>query len=93
MLNRSCAVTLKAKPAPAVAAAGAPTAKWAVAAGLTVIGPLAPLILLVAWSVAVSVWLPAVVKVALNAPTPALSVLLAGREAWASLLVKVTVPA
>ena len=39
-------------------------------------------------SVAVIVWLPAVFSVALNVPVPLVSVLVAGRRAWPSLLVK-----
>ena len=42
---------------------------------------------------AVNVWLPAVTSVALKVPVPLLSVLLAGKAAAASLLVKWTVPA
>ena len=47
---------------------------------------------LVAVSVAVTVWLPAVFRVALKVPTPLVRVELAGSVAWASLLVKWTVP-
>jgi hypothetical protein len=43
-------------------------------------------------SVAVIVWLPAVLSVALNVPAPLVNVALAGRTAAASLLVKWTVP-
>jgi hypothetical protein len=70
------------------------TAKCVVAAALTVIGPLAPLMLLAVLSVAVIVWLPVVVKVALNVPTPAVSTLFAGSNVAApwSLLVNATVP-
>ena len=53
---------------------------------------LVPVIELVAVSVAVIVWLPAVFSVALKVPVPLVSVLLAGRTAWPSLLVKWTVP-
>ena len=42
---------------------------------------------------AVIVWLPAVLSVTLKVPVPLVSVLLAGRLAWLSLLVKCTVPA
>ena len=38
--------------------------------------------LLVAVSVAVTVWLPAVFSVTLNVPTPLVNVLLAGKVAW-----------
>src|SRR5262245_18846648 len=44
-------------------------------------------------SVAVIVWLPAVVRVALNVLVPLLSVALAGRMAWPSVLVKWIAPA
>ena len=43
-------------------------------------------------SVAVIVWLPAVLSVALKVPVPLVSVELAGRAAWPSVLVKWTVP-
>ena len=62
------------------------------AAGLTVTAPLLPVAKLLAVSVAVIVWLPAVFNVALNVPTPPVNVALAGRAAAASLLVKCTVP-
>src|SRR5437588_779084 len=48
--------------------------------------------LLVTVSVAVIVWLPAVLSVALKVPTPLASGELAGRTAWPSVLVKWTVP-
>src|SRR6516162_7271377 len=78
---------------PAVAVAGATTVKWLAAAGLTVMALLLPVIELLAVSVAVTVWLPAVFRVALKLPTPLVRVALAGRLAWPSLLVKWTVPA
>ena len=77
---------------PAVALAGALRLKWVAAAALTATGVLAPVIELVTVSVAVSVWLPAVLRVALKVPMPFVSVLLAGRTARLSLLVKCTVP-
>ena len=40
---------------------------------------LVPVMLLVAVSVAVTVWLPTVISVTLNVPTPLVSVLLAGK--------------
>ena len=43
-------------------------------------------------SVAVMVWLPAVSRVAEKVPVPELSVVLAGRIACGSLLVKAAVP-
>ena len=54
--------------------------------------PPAPVMLLVVVSVPVMVWAPEVFKVALNVPLPLVSVPLAGRTAWASVLVKCTVP-
>ena len=53
---------------------------------------LVPVIAAVATSVAVSVWLPGDLRVALKTPTPLVSVELPGRAALASLLVKWTVP-
>src|SRR5438067_10773540 len=49
--------------------------------------------LLVTVSVAVTVWLPAVLSVTENVPVPPVRVALAGRTAWASVLVKCAVPA
>ena len=54
---------------------------------------LLPVIELVAVSVAVIVWLPAVFSVTLKVPVPLVNVALAGRIAALSLLVKWTVPA
>ena len=70
------------------------TAKCVAVVALTTIGPLAPVMLLVVWSVAVSVWLPAVVKVALKVPTPLVNPLLAGNKVAApwSLLLNPTMP-
>ena len=51
-----------------------------------------PVIELVTVSVAVIVWLPAVLSVALKVPVPLVKVLLAGRTAAPSVLVKWTVP-
>ena len=62
------------------------------AAGLTVMPDWVPVMELVAVSVAVSDWLPAVFKVALNDPVPLVSVALAGSTAWPSLLLKWAVP-
>jgi hypothetical protein len=76
LLNRSSATTVKVKLLPATVAAGALTIKCDAAAALTAIALLAPVMLLVVLSVAVSVWLPAVVKVTLNVPTPLVRVTL-----------------
>src|SRR5438876_11205195 len=54
---------------------------------------LVPVIELFTVSVAVMVWAPIVSRVAENVPVPAVRVLLAGRVAAASVLVKWTVPA
>jgi hypothetical protein len=85
---------VKVKAVPAVAVAGALTMKWVavVPAPLTVMVLLVPMMLAVTVSVAVSVWGPAVCRVALKVPVPAVKVLLAGRLAVPSLLVKWTVP-
>jgi hypothetical protein len=86
------------KPQPAVAVPGAVTTKCDAAAALTVIGPLVLVIVqptpFAFFEVAVSVWLPAVVKVVLNTPTPLTNVPRMGMtvNAPVSLLAKVTVP-
>src|SRR5436190_1601998 len=72
---------------------GALTTKWVAAPALTLIALLVPVIEALAVSVPVIVWLPAVFRVALNVPTPLVSVLLPGRVACPSVLVKRTVPA
>ena len=51
------------------------------AAALTVTAPLLPVSELVAVSVAVIVWLPAVFSVTVKVPTPLVNVALAGRTA------------
>jgi hypothetical protein len=85
-------VTVKLNADPAVAEAGADTLKRLAAAGDTEIVPLVPSIDELAVSVAAIVWLPAILKVALNVPVPLVNVLSAGRMAFPSLLVKWTVP-
>jgi hypothetical protein len=65
--------------------------KWVAAAAATsTVAP--PAMVFVAVSVAVSVWLPAVFKVALKLPTPALRVVFIGTKAVASVVLKWTVP-
>src|SRR5713226_4842334 len=92
--NESLAVTVKVPAIPAVTDDGKPaTMNVLAAAGLTVIPICAPVMLEDTVSVAVRDWAPAVFKVALNEPVPPVSVELAGRAAWPSLLVKCTVPA
>ena len=76
---------------PAVALAGALTTRCVAVAALTAMVPLVPVSELTV-SVAVIVSFPAVLSVALKVPTPLVRVLLAGRTACPSLLVKCTVP-
>src|SRR5436190_515466 len=78
-------------PTPAVVALGAAMVTCVAFAAVTVMVPLVPVI--VPW-VAVIVLLPAVVKVALKLPTPAVSGLAAGSlvERPVSVLEKVTLP-
>ena len=92
LLNWSSAVTVKLNAVPLVADAGADTEKWVAAPPDTVIVFDVPVIELVVVSVAVMVWLPAVLSVAENVPTPLVSVAFAGNTAWPSVLVKCTVP-
>jgi hypothetical protein len=94
LLNWSSALTVKVMAVPAVAVPGALTTRCEAAAALTVMVPLTPAMLLVAVSAADSVCAPAVVKVAVNVPTPDSSVLLAGNavELPVSVLVNFTVP-
>src|SRR5947209_11626302 len=76
---------------PMVAGDGKPVSvKLAAAAGLTTMSPSVPLSLGVWESVAVIDWGPAVLKVALNWPTPLVKVTLVGKMALVSLLVRVT---
>ena len=77
---------------PAVAVAGATTAKCVAAPALTVIAPVDPAIEAVTVSVAVIVWGPVVFSVAASVPVPFVNVLFAGNTAVASLLVNCTVP-
>src|SRR5437588_149984 len=81
LLNWSCAVTVKLMALPAVAVVGPLTAKWLAAAVPTAMALLVPVIELVAVSVAVSVWLPAVFNVALKEPVPLIKALLLGSTA------------
>jgi hypothetical protein len=80
-LNWSSAVTVKLKAVPAVAVAGALIVKCVALAALTVIVPVVPMMEVVTVSVAVSVWLLAVFKVALKLPVPFVSVLFTGNTA------------
>jgi hypothetical protein len=85
-------VTVKVKALPATVLPGAVTAKWVAAAGLTAMMLLVPVIVGVTVSLAVIVWLPAVRSVARKRPLPLTRVLVSGKPARASLLVKWTVP-
>jgi len=84
-------VTVKLKLAAILTGKGTVTAKRE-AAFTTVIGLETPVIVVLAVSVAVMVWLPASFSVAVNVPAPPVSVELAGKTAWLSVLVKRTVP-
>ncbi len=92
LFEASRAVTIKLRAVPAVAVAGAVTEKWGAAAALILIEFEVPMIEAVAVSVAVMVWLPIVLSVAEKVAVPFVSVELAGRAAWLSVLVKCTVP-
>jgi hypothetical protein len=87
----SIAVTVKLKDVPVVAEAGALTPKC-IAPVATLIELLTPVSVALDVSVAVMVWLPGVLNVAENVPWPAESIALDGNKAWASVLVKRTVP-
>jgi len=71
---------------PAVVLPGALTAKWVASAAPTVMALLVPVMLLVTVSAAVMARLPAVRRVALKEPVPAVRVLSVGRVALPSLL-------
>ncbi len=68
---------------------------WLAAAGLTLIAEVVPVMAGFDVSVAVIVWLPAVLRVTVNVAVPSSDegkVKVAGREAWGSVLVKSIVP-
>src|SRR6267143_6058420 len=92
LLFTSNAVTVKLNADPAVADAGAETAKCVADSTVTAIVLEVPAIDGVTVSVAVRVWFPAVFKVAENVPTPFVKIEFAGKTAPPSLLVKCTVP-
>ena len=78
---------------PAVASLGFwPKTSFAAAAGLTVMPAWLPVMAVVAVSVAVIDCVPAVLSVAVKLPVPPVSLVLAGRDAWPSLLVNLTLP-
>jgi hypothetical protein len=86
-------VTVKLNAVPAVALLGAATLNCVALAAETLMAPETPVTPAALASVPVIVWLPAVFSVALNVPTPFVSVLFAGKTACASVLVKWTEPA
>jgi hypothetical protein len=88
----SRAVTPTLNEVPAVAVPGAATVNPVTGPGLTVIGPVSPLMESVTVSFAEMVCVPAVFSVALKVPIPAVSAAFAGRVALMSLLVKCTMP-
>jgi len=87
------AVTVILNAMPGIAVTGAETVKWVAGVAATVTVPEVPLIEPVTVSVAVTVWPPAVCRVAKKVPVPATNVELAGRVALPSVEVKCTVPA
>jgi hypothetical protein len=92
LLNASSAATVNEKAEPAEADAAAETIKCVAAAALTAVLEV-PVIDGVTVSVAVTVWFPAVFKVAEKLSTPLVKMEFAGNTAATSLLVKCTVPA
>ncbi len=92
LLLASRAVTVMLNAEPAVAELGAETTNRAAGPGATAISPLVPVMFDAAVSVAVTVRLPAVLKVTGKVPVPLFSVLLAGSTALLSEEVKWTVP-
>src|SRR5664279_2200915 len=87
------AVTVNENAVPPFAVAGAETPRCVAPADATTMAALVPVMAALTVSVAVMVWLPAVVSVAGNVATPLVSVASAGSVAAASELVKWTVPA
>ncbi len=77
---------------PAVAVDGALSASWVADPALTVIAFVVPVIVFVTVSVAVTVWLPAVLKVTDTVFVPLVRVVSEGRTADPSLLVRWIVP-
>ncbi len=77
---------------PAVAVEAALTERWVAVAALTAMALVVPVIDPVTVSVPVTVWLPPVLSVTETVPVPLVKVVLLGRTADPSLLVKRTVP-
>ena len=88
MLNWSSAVTEKVNGVPGAAETGAETVKCVAGALETVIAPDVPVMEVVTVSVPEMVWLPAVLSVAENVPTPLVKVAFAGSVAAPSVLMK-----
>ncbi len=86
MFEPSRAVTVKLREVPAVAGAGAVTEKWDAAPPRTLIESDVPAMEAVTESVAGMVWPPIVFSVAEKVAVPFVSVELAGRAAWLSVL-------
>ena len=80
-----------ANTSPATLPLGTLTTKCVAAKGLTLTVP-PPVMLLLTESVAAMVWLPDVLSVTLNMPTPLVRVLLSGKPAAPSLLLMWIVP-
>jgi hypothetical protein len=80
------------KDEPAVAVEAVLTDRWVAAAALTAMALVVPVTELATVSVAVTVWLPPVLRVTETVPVPLVKVVLLGRTADPSLLVKWTVP-
>src|ERR1700722_16093583 len=91
LLNRSRAVTVNRKPVPATTPAGTVTTRCDAAAALTVIKLLVPVIVpaspLAFLAVGGGFWPPAVVKTALNTPTPLIRTPFTGTTVHAPLSV------
>jgi hypothetical protein len=89
--NPSTAVTVKLKEVPVLAKEVASTRNRATPS-LTLIGSVVPLILELATSVAVMVWLPAVPRDTVNVPIPLTSAAEPGNPNAGSVLDKLTIP-
>ncbi len=79
---------MKLKAEPAVTLEDALMAKWLAAAAATEMLLLVPLIEELAMSVALTVWFPALLRMALKLPVPLVKELSAASTAWPSLLLK-----
>jgi hypothetical protein len=93
LLKASSAVTPAVSAVPEIAAEGALTLKWVATAAATTEDPEVPVMDALTVSVAVTLWVPAVLKVTPKVPVPDARVVLAGNSAALSVEVKCTVPA